>query len=134
MEKTVGLKNNTVKLAMALCLSAGLALAQGNEEHLTGKITQVSCAQLVPDCGKKGQRDPGCPQPSELTVQSTSGGLQVVEIVSTTRFVKGGTAAAATDLKVGDQADIDAKLTDGELDAVEVRFASAAAETAGRRR
>jgi len=130
MGKTVGLKNNTVSLAMALCLSAGLAFAQGNQKHLTGKITQVSCAQLAPDCGKKGQRDIPCPQPSELTVQSAGGQLQTVEIVSTTRFVKGGTAAAVTDLKVGDQAEIDARLTDGELDAVEVRLASRAAEAA----
>jgi len=131
MEKaTMGLRSTAVRLAMALCLSAGLAHAQGNEKHLSGKITQISCAQVAPDCGKKGQRDTGCEQPSELTVQSTNGQLQVVEIVSTTQFVTGGAAAAATDLKVGDQVEVDAKLIDGELDAVEVRFASTAAQTA----
>jgi len=127
----MGLKNNTVKLAMALCLSVGLALAQGNEKHLTGKVTELTCPQAAPDCGKKSQpRDTGCPQPTELTVQSASGQLQVVEIVGTTRFVEGGTAAAVTDLKVGDQVEIDANLIDGELDAVEVRCINTAAQTA----
>jgi len=126
----MGLKNTAIRLGLALCVFSGLAFAQGNDKHLSGKVTQVTCTQVAPDCGKNGQRDTGCDQPSELTLQSTGGELQVVEIVSTTRFVTNGASAAVADLKVGDQVEIDARLIDGELDAVEVRFAGTAGEAA----
>jgi len=100
----------TTLLLAALCLSAGLALAHGNEKHVMGKVTQVSATQV--------------------TVQTSSGELQTVRIISTTQFVKGGAAAAITDLKVGDKVVIHAKPVNGGLEASEVRFGSTAAQSA----
>ncbi len=97
-------------LLTVLCLSVGMALAHGNEKHVMGKVTQVL--------------------PTEVTVQSTSGEVQTVKITNTTQFVRGGAAAALTDLKVGDKVVIHAKPVNGGLEASEVRFGSTTAQTA----
>ena len=96
-------------LLAALCLWVGMTLAHGNEKHVMGKVTQVSATQV--------------------TVQSTSGQLQV-KITGTTQFVKSGATAAVTDLKVGDKVVIHAKPVNGGLEASEVRFGSMGAQTA----
>ncbi len=105
-----------------LGLSVGIALADGNEKSVMGKITEVSCGpSMQPDCGVHVKHQTGCQQPTEVTVQSPNGQLQVVGITKTTQFVKRGAAAPITDLKIGDEVVIHARLTDGGLEASEIR-------------
>jgi len=44
-----------------LGLSIGMALADGNEMSVSGKISQISCGQsMLPDCGVKVKHKGGC--------------------------------------------------------------------------
>ena len=90
-------------VALGLCLIfSTMALAHGNEEHVMGTVTSISNNSISVETGDK------------KTVTIT--------IAADTKFIKSGSAASPSDLKVGDRVVVHAKKAGGKLTAESVRF------------
>jgi hypothetical protein len=97
-----------VVLPLYIALFASLAFAHGNEKHVIGTVTQVT--------------------QDSVTVLTTAKAAVQVNITPDTKFTKGTTTAALTDLKVGDRVVIHAMSTpDGKLMAHTVQIGAAKA-------
>jgi hypothetical protein len=91
---------------LLLCvLTAGTALAHGNNDHVRGTITELS-AQAI-------------------TVKTTANATKTLTLSDKTTFLKSGKKAAMADLKVGDRVVVD--VPKGTNQALEVQFGAAAA-------
>ena len=88
-----------------------MALAHGNEEHVMGKVTSISNNSISVETGDK------------KTVTIT--------IAADTKFIKSGSAASPTDLKVSDRVVVHAKKAGGKLIAEVIRFGKASTTSHG---
>jgi preprotein translocase subunit YajC len=88
-----------VTLLFALSL---MAIAHGNEKHVTGTVTSIS--------------------DSSITVETTAKQSVTVGLNDKTKFEKSGSPATSRDLKVGDKVVIHAGVSGTKLVANEVHF------------
>ncbi len=89
--------------ALAITLSLSVtAFAHGNEQHVMGKVTQISS--------------------NSITVETTEKKSVTFEVSDQTSFQKSGSAATLKDLKIGDKVVIHAAKQGEKLVAHEVRF------------
>ena len=88
-----------------LVFTAGIALAQGNDQHITGTVSDMT--------------------DNSITVQTTAKEPVTVSTMSNTKYMKSGAAASMKDLKVGDRVVIHAAKMAKMLMANEVRFGAA---------
>lgn len=95
-----------VSLVLTLGLFAGIAYAHNGMHHVMGTVTTLSETQI--------------------TVKSTDGKIQKVAIAAATKYIKGTTAIALKDIKVGDHVVIHASEKDEKLTAVEVKVGAMA--------
>jgi len=86
-----------------LVVTAGALIAQGNDQHVMGKVTAMT--------------------DSSITVQTKAKDPITVYIMAETKYEKSGTAASMKDLKVGDPVVIHAEKMGAKLMANEVHFA-----------
>jgi hypothetical protein len=104
----------TIALALAFCVAlAGPLLAHGGYTHVMGTVTAVDA--------------------THLEVKTTAGKMVSMKLSDATTYKqeKGGAAATAADLKVGQHVLVDAKGHGADLEASEVRIgAMAKASTA----
>jgi hypothetical protein len=94
----------------ALLLGSVVVFAHGNEQHVIGTVSKIEA--------------------NSITVATVAGPVTTVNIVPTTKFLKGDAAAALKDVKVGDRVVIHAKPLGKTLEASEVKIGVAAANTA----
>jgi len=100
-----------IALAFSVLLVASVVVfGHGNEQHVIGTVASI--------------------EGNSVTVSTVGGGTTTVNIVATTKFVKGETAATLKDVKVGDGVVIHAKPTGKALEASEVKIRVAAGSTA----
>ena len=100
-------------LILVACISfiTTVALAHGDEVHVTGTVASVA--------------------KDSITVKTTANALVTVAVVPQTTFTKNKSAAKLTDLNVGDRVVIHAKEpTEGKLVADTVQFSTPAAKAA----
>lgn len=95
----------TLLAVVCLCVLAPVLLAHGNEVHLLGTVAKIS--------------------ETEITVETRTKEMQIVEIVPATKFVKSGAPASLKDLHQGDRVVVHARRAGDSLEAQEVRFGPA---------
>ncbi len=95
------MKRMTLLLAM-VALAVGAAFGHGKGPHVMGTVTAMT--------------------DSSITVQSKTKEPVTVYTMPTTKYEKSGSAAAMTDLKVGDRVVIHAEKMGDKLMANEVKF------------
>jgi hypothetical protein len=98
------LRSSIATAALILILST-IVLAHGDQQHVMGTVTKI---------------DPG-----SITVKTTTGEVKMVMVLPTTKFVRGGAAVTAQDVKVGDRVVIYAKPEGEMLHATEVKIGEA---------
>ena len=90
-------------VALGLCLVFfTMALAHDNEEHVMGTVTSISN--------------------NSIRVETANQETVTITIAADTKFIKSGSAASPSDLKVGDRVVVHAKKAGGKLIAEVVRF------------
>lgn len=92
----------TIAVVSFVLAFAALALAHGNEKHVMGTITNISG--------------------NTITVQTTSKQSVSVGVSDQTKIEKSGSAAALTDLKIGDKVVIHAAKKGDKLIATKISF------------
>lgn len=97
----------TVTLFLSLLLFAAVAFAHGGVEHVMGTVTKVT--------------------EKSITVETKDKKTVEINLTADTKFLKGETAVALKDLKVGDRVVVDAKKDGSKLVATRVRMAAAEA-------
>lgn len=101
----------SIALALsALLLVSVVVFAHGNEQHVIGTVASI--------------------EGNSVTVSTVAGGTATVNLVTTTKFLKGEAAATLKDVKVGDRVVIHAKPIGKTLEASEVKIGVAAGSTA----
>jgi hypothetical protein len=96
------MKQTSFALTCTLLL-ATFAAAHGNMEHVMGTVAEVSN--------------------HSISVKATDGATKVIEFDGKTKFLKGESPAAATDVHVGDRVVVHAHKQDTMLHAAEVKLA-----------
>ena len=91
-------------LALGTCVSA--AYAHNGMHHVMGTVSAITDTQI--------------------TVKGTDGKTQMVTVAATTKYIKGTTALALKDVKVGDHVVIHASEKDEKLTAIEVKVGTMA--------
>ena len=98
-------------LFIVAVLFSGTTFAHGDEQHVMGTVTKITDNTIsVEVAPKKG------------AAQKT---MVLVDIVSSTKFEKMGSAATIKDLKIGDRVVIHAGKKDGKLEAHTVKIGMA---------
>jgi Domain of unknown function (DUF5666) len=100
------MKKHSFALTCALLLST-FAAAHGNMDHVMGTVSEFSS--------------------HSISVKATDGTTKVVEFDGETKFLKGESPAAASDVHVGDRVVIHAHKMDTMLHAAEVKIGTAKA-------
>lgn len=95
-----------LSLVLTLGLFAGIAHAHNGMHHIMGTVTTVTDTQI--------------------TLKGTDGKIQKVAVAAATKYIKGTTAIALKDIKVGDHVVIHASEKDEKLTAVEVKVGAMA--------
>lgn len=93
---------NAISIMASMVLFSVMAFAHGNEQHVMGTVTAIDNASI--------------------TVRTTAGSSVIVQLDAKTQFTKGDSAAAASDLKVGDRVVIHAMKDHDKLIAHTVKF------------
>ena len=93
---------NAISIVALTVLFSVMAFAHAKEQHVMGTVTAI-------DNGS-------------MTVKTVAGGSVIVQLDAKTQFTKGDSAAAVSDLKVGDRVVIHAMRDHDKLVAHTVRF------------
>ncbi len=91
-----------VQLSVLATFSPGRALAHGSGAHIMGKVRAVDGSTLL--------------------VEEKGGKEQTIALDAKTRFDKGGTSAAVTDLQVGERVVVHARKEGDKLIAETIKF------------
>ena len=101
------MKTRTAVWTLTLALvCATSALAHGGNTDIMGTVTSVSADQVI--------------------VNDREGKSVTVRVTKDTKYRKGDSPAAATDLKIGDRVAVEAAGKAGAYGAIEIRFSSSA--------
>ena len=93
----------TVALALAAVVAlAGSVLAHGDYTHVLGTVTAMDA--------------------THVEVKTKAGKIVSVKLTDATKFTKGGAAAAAKDMQVGQRVSVEAKPQGDDLQASEVKL------------
>lgn len=95
-------KKSHAVLTLVLILSAAVAFAHGNLEHLMGTVAGTS--------------------DHSITVKTRGGDVKEVEVNSSTRFLRGEIAVTLRDVHPGDRVVIHARKHNNQLQAAEVQL------------
>ena len=92
----------TIQLSLIILLTSVLALAHGKPQKIMGMVKEITATHIV--------------------VTTSSGESRNVEIHATTKFLKSGDPAKASDITVGERVVVEADVHEGKLIAETVKF------------